>query len=227
MRPATSDRVLGAPVLWLRQIAAAMARMRRATRTATPSKVRPPCCSRSNCPLRVSFTDLISCRTDLSRPLPLRFFSHLNEGRSSSAPRMTRSFSNSLEAKPLSAMISSPGRSATRSSSTSNMAWSTSRSPSFGFASAHRIGIPVGVRPAGKTGRATRRRRFKEWTGARRRWPSSPCRSQWKTRSTNASRLPCRRSICCSTVRDSSMRPPGAAFFLPRTYNEQSRSAQM
>ncbi len=118
-------------------------------------------------------------------------------------------------------------RSATRSSSTSSMAWSTSRSSSFGFVSAHRIGIPVGVRPAGKTEGAARRRRFKEWTGARRRWPSSPCRPQWNTRSTNASRLPRRRSICCSTVRYSSMRPPGAAFFLPRTYNEQSRSAQM
>ncbi len=77
---ATSDRVLGAPVLWLRQIAAAMARMRRATRTATPSKVRPPCCSRSNCPLRVSFMDSISCRTDLSRPSPLRFFSGRRPG---------------------------------------------------------------------------------------------------------------------------------------------------
>ena len=43
----------------------------------------------------------------------MRFFSRLKEGRSSSAPHMTRSFSNSLEAEPLSAMISSPGRSAT------------------------------------------------------------------------------------------------------------------
>ena len=206
-----------------------MARMRWATRTATPSKVRPPCCSRSNCPLRVSFTDSITCRTDLSRPSPLRFFSRLNEGRSSSAgPTHDQVVLELLGGEaPLSAMISSPGRSATRSSSTSSMARSTSRSSSFGFASAHRIGIPVGVRPARKTGGAARRRRFKEWSGARRRWPSSPCRPQWKTRSTNASRLPRRRSICCSTVRDSSMRPPGAAFFLPRTYNEQSRSAQM
>ncbi|MDQ0790751.1 hypothetical protein QFZ64_006248 [Streptomyces sp. B3I8] len=36
----------------------------------------------------------------LEERLALRFFSRLNDGRSSSIPRMARSFSNSLEAKP-------------------------------------------------------------------------------------------------------------------------------
>lgn len=35
--------MLGVPVLSLRQIAAALARMRWVTRTATPPKARPPC----------------------------------------------------------------------------------------------------------------------------------------------------------------------------------------
>lgn len=97
--------------------------------------------------------------------------------------------------------------------------WSRSRLPVVGGVRARggcggshrRLPVPPERRPTppGTRGRAAAA------------WP------QWKTRSTNASRLPRRRSICCSTVRDSSMRPPGAAFFLPRTYNEQSRSAQM
>ena len=60
-------------------------------------------------------------------------------------PCSARTCSNVLEAKPLSEISKMPGRSATRSASTSSIAASTSRSPSFGLASAHRIGIPVGV----------------------------------------------------------------------------------
>lgn len=47
---ASRDRVTGALVLRLCQIAAVIARMRRATRMATPSKVRPPCWLRSSWP---------------------------------------------------------------------------------------------------------------------------------------------------------------------------------
>ncbi len=49
---------------------------------------------------------------------------------------------------------------------------------------------------------------------------------QADSRSRNAVSLFVVRSICCSTVSDSSNRPPGAGVFLPRTYSEQSRSVQ-
>ena len=83
----------GAPVLLLCQIAAAMARMRWATRMATPSKVRPPWASRSSWPLRVSLTDSISWRIALSRGSPWRAASSLRAGRSSVMPRAARSAS--------------------------------------------------------------------------------------------------------------------------------------
>lgn len=108
--------------------------------------------------------------------------------------------------------------------------WSAGRQGRPSWWSRSRLPVVGGVRARGGCGGSHRRlpvppERRPTPPGTRGRaaaaWP------QWKTRSTNASRLPRRRSICCSTVRDSSMRPPGAAFFLPRTYNEQSRSAQM
>ena len=64
-----------------------MARMRWATRMATPSKVRPPWASRSSWPLRVSLTDSISWRMVLSSGSPWRAASSLREGRSSVMPR--------------------------------------------------------------------------------------------------------------------------------------------
>lgn len=67
------------------------------------------------------------------------------DGRSNSAPLKARSASNSAEAKPLSEIISSPGRFVTLSGSRPGIAASTSRSSIFGFARAHRIGRPVGV----------------------------------------------------------------------------------
>ncbi len=95
---AISEPVMGAPVRLLCQMAVAIARTRRATRIATPSKVRPPCCSRSSCPLRVSLTDSMSRRTFLSIGSPNRCFSRLNDGRSNSMPSSASSSSNAFEA---------------------------------------------------------------------------------------------------------------------------------
>lgn len=64
---------------------------------------------------------------------------------SNCAPRKAGSASNSLEAKPLSAITSRLGRSVAKCGSRSSIADSTSRSSSFGFGSAHRMGIQVGV----------------------------------------------------------------------------------
>lgn len=75
----------------------------------------------------------------------MRFFSRLNDGRSNAASRKARSASNSLEAKPLSAITGRPGRSAARCGSRSSIADRTSRSSVLGFASAHRTDILVGV----------------------------------------------------------------------------------
>lgn len=68
----------------------------------------------------------------------------LGQGRSNSAPLTARTAANSLDAKPLSAITSRPGRFAGRCGSRSSIAAGASRS-SIVVANAHRWGIPVGV----------------------------------------------------------------------------------
>src|SRR4029450_8998242 len=55
--------------------------MRCKTRTATPIGVRPPWRSRSSCPLKVSLTDSISCRSGPNSLAPGRSTSPLRAGR--------------------------------------------------------------------------------------------------------------------------------------------------
>jgi hypothetical protein len=76
-----SERGIGWPVVLLCQMAAVSARMRWATRMATPSNDRPPWPSRSGWP-----TDSINCRTGLSRACLGRGCSLVRAGRVYDAP---------------------------------------------------------------------------------------------------------------------------------------------
>ena len=62
---AVRDRLTGAPILSLCQMAAVRARTRCQMRTMTPVGVCPLCCSRSSCPLKVSLIDSMICRSGL------------------------------------------------------------------------------------------------------------------------------------------------------------------
>src|ERR1035441_3021324 len=113
-------------------MAAAIARMRWATRMVTPSKVRPPWASRSSWPLRVSLTDSISWRTDLSNGSPWRAAWSVRAGRSKVVPRAARPASVARPAKPLSVIRIRPGRLVVSWGSTSSMAVSTYSYPISG-----------------------------------------------------------------------------------------------
>src|SRR5919204_3426765 len=119
-----------------------------------PGQVRPPWRSRPSWSLRVSKVLSIhwrQCPND-----PCRRGSSARSGRSKTAPWAATSCSKSRPAKPLSATMTSPGRS--RERSWSNSAATTSRSPSLGVARHQATGSPSG--PASTYSRNPQKKRW-------------------------------------------------------------------